>query len=79
VGKTNKFLLTIIKPLLPKLKGWLGNAELLEGEVSKSVLLNVDKSNDELRIDIVALKVDPETKKLFINRVLDTISQDEIL
>ena len=79
MGKTKKYLLTIIKPLLPKLKVWLGNAELLEGEVSKSVLLNVDKSNDELRIDIVALKVDPETKKLFINRVLDTISQDEIL
>jgi hypothetical protein len=76
---SKKLLMTILTPLLPKFKRWLGSKDVLEkDEFCQSILLNIDK-NDEIRIDIVALKVDEEKGKLYINRTLSTISQDEIL
>ena len=71
--------MTILTPLLPKFKRWLGSKDVLqEDEFSQSILLNLDK-NDEIRIDVVALKIDKEKNRLYINRSLSTISQDEIL
>ena len=71
--------MTILTPLLPKFKRWLGSKDvLLEDEFCQSILLNLDK-NDEIRIDVVALKIDKEKNRLYINRTLSTISQDEIL
>ena len=71
--------MTILTPLLPKFKRWLGSKDVLkEDEFCQSILLNLDK-NDEIRIDVVALKIDKEKNRLYINRTLSTISQDEIL
>ena len=52
--------MTILTPLLPKFKRWLGSKDVLqEDEFCQSILLNLDK-NDEIRIDVVALKIDKE-------------------
>lgn len=81
MGVSKTLLLTIIRPLLPRLKKWLGDKELEEGEISKNVLLSVDKKTDEIRIDIITLKLDTTKKPpvAFINRVLQKITQDEII
>ena len=50
------------------------------GEVSTSILINTitnDEGNPEIRIDVVSMKVVNE--KLTVSRVLQTISQKELL
>ena len=76
---SKKLLMTILTPLLPKFKRWLGSKDVLqEDEFCESILLNLDK-NDEIRIDVVALKIDKEKNRLYIYRTLSNISQEEIL
>ena len=71
---TNGMILTMLKPLLPRFSKWLNSHELEEGEVSSSILLNV--VNNELRIDIVTMKI--LDNELTVSRILNTISQDEL-
>jgi len=73
-------VLGMLKPMMPKFETWLNSYELEEGEVSSSILINTitnDQGDPEIRIDVVSMKVVNE--KLTVSRVLQTISQKELL
>ena len=73
---TDNLLKRIIKPLMPKLVGYMNESdELNDGEIKKSIMLNV--INNDIRIDIVTLKED--SGKLIISRILKTIGGDDLL
>jgi hypothetical protein len=67
-------LLGLLKPLLPKLEGFLQNQELKEGEQTKILL---DVQNGEIVILIVAIK-ENENKEIVITRELSKVSQDQL-
>ena len=73
---TDNLLKRIIKPLMPKLVGYMNESdELNDGEIKKSIMLNV--INNDFRIYIVTLKED--SGKLIISRILKTIGGDDLL
>ena len=67
-------LLGLLKPLLPKLEGFLQNQELKEGEQTKILL---DVQNGEIVILIVAIK-ENENNEIVITRELSKVSQDQL-
>ena len=67
-------LLGMLKPLLPKLEGFLkSHKDLEEGERAKIML---DIVNDKIHIQIVALK--QEDDKFIITKVLQDVNPDEL-
>ena len=64
----------MLKPLLPKLEGFLkSHKDLEEGERAKIML---DIVNDKIHIQIVALK--QEDDKFIITKVLQDVNPDEL-
>lgn len=69
-------MLKLIKPMLPKLVGFMDdNSELEEGEIKKSILINT--IDNQIRIDVVALK--EVNGNLCVSRIIKSIGQDEFL
>ena len=74
-------LLGMLKPLLPKLEGFLKNHENLgNGEIAKIV---IDLENSKLDIKILAFKQVPKDTKrkndeVVISRILQEISEQEL-
>lgn len=67
-------LLGMLKPLLPKLEGFLkSHKDLEDGERAKIML---DIVNDKIHIQIVALK--QEDDKFIITKVLQDVNPDEL-
>ena len=67
-------LLGMLKPLLPKLEGFLkSHKDLEEGERAKIML---DIVNDKIHIQIVALK--QEDDKFIITKFLQDVNPDEL-
>ena len=73
-------VLGMLKPMMPKFEKWLNSYELEVGEVSTSILINTitnSEGDPEIRIDVVSMKVVNDA--LTVSRVLQTISQKELL
>ena len=70
-----KLIANLVKPLIPKLEGYLKKMPLEEGEVKTIIQLDID--NSEIYISIVALKLNEE-KELVINRVLDSFTAEKL-
>lgn len=72
--KDKSMLLGILKPLLPRLEGFLNSQELEEGEKTKILM---DVINNEISIQIVAIKK-MENGHFEITKVLQDINPTEL-
>lgn len=78
MSSLQKQLITrMIKPFIPKIEAWMKEMPLEKGEIKSTIMLDI--ADEEIAISIVALKLEEDSKKLIVSRVIETFTPEKLL